>query len=190
MKTSITFLFSAAAGLCLLAGCAGTKYTPTQSGFLSQYHHMTPVDATTTRYVDAPRLATYNKFKITSVAVLTKSYNGRPLTAEQQQRMTDYIRASVTAALQDKYPIVAASSTDTAEIRIAITDAYKSGDQLGISVEGEIQDSFSGVQVAAVVRTDLGKIYLGDWWDRPSAKEVIDGWSQRLRQAIDSAHAR
>jgi len=40
------------------------------------------------------------------------------------------------------------------------------------------------------VRTDLGKIYLGDWWDRPSAKEVIDGWSQRLRQAIDSAHAR
>jgi len=190
MKNTIIPLFSAAAGICLLAGCAGQKYQAPKSGFLSHYHHMTPVDATTSRYVDAPRLRAYKKFRLASVQVLVKSYNGQPLTAEQQKRMTDYLRASITSALQDKYPVVESPSTDTAEIRIAITDAYKSGSQLGISVEGEIQDSFSGVQVAAVVRTDLGKHYLADWWDKTSAKEVIDGWSQRLRQAIDSAQAR
>lgn len=189
MKNTIALLFSAA-GICLLAGCAGQKYQPVQSGFLSRYHHLTPVDATTTRYVDAPRLASYNKFRIIAVQVLVKDYDGKPLTADQQKKMTDYLRASLTSALQDKYPVVEAPSTDTAEIRIAITDAYKSGSQLGISVEGEILDSFSGVQVAAVVRTDLGNMYLGDWWDKTSTKEVIDGWSQRIRQAIDSAHAR
>jgi hypothetical protein len=190
MRRTTALLFSTAVGICLLGGCAGQKYQPTKSGFLSQYHHMTPVDATTSRYVDAPRLRVYNKFKISSVQVLVKNYNGQPLTAEQQNKMTDYIRASITSALQDKYPVVQSSSAETAEIRVAVTDAYKSGNQLGISVEGEIQDSYSAVQVAAVVRTDLGGIYIGDWWDKTSAREIVDGWSQRLRQTIDNAHAR
>jgi len=183
-------MFSAAAVLCLMGGCAGQKYQPAQSGFLSQYHHMTAVDATTSRYVDATRLATYNRFKISSVNILVRSYNGQAITAEQQKQMSDYVRASITSALQDKYPVVETSSTDTAEIRVAITDAYKTGSQVGISVEGEIQDSFSGVQVAAVIRTDLGGIYVGDWWNKTSAREIVDGWSQRLRQTIDSSHGR
>lgn len=187
MKNTIALLISATAGIYLLAGCAGQKQQPVSSGFLSHYHHLKPVDATTSRYVDGPRLATYNKFKIVSVQILVKEYNGRPITAEQKKTMADYIRASLTSALQSKYPVVETSSTDTAEIRIAMTDAYKSGNQLGVSVEGEILDSFSSVQVAAVVRTDLGKAYLGDWWDKTSAREIVDGWSQRLRQAVDSA---
>lgn len=190
MKNPNPLLFTAAVCIGLLSGCAGHKAAPVQTGFLTQYHHLAPVDATTSRYVDAQRLGTYNKFKLASVKVLVKDYNGQPITAEQQKAMVDHIRASITSALQDKYPVVETSSTDTAEIRIAITDAYKSGDQLGISVEGEIQDSYSGVQVAAVVRTDLGNIYVGTWWDKTSAKEIVNGWSQRLRQAIDSAHGR
>ena len=189
VKNAIALCLGTVAGLGLLVGCAGHKNLPAQSGFLSHYHHLTPVDATTSRYVDAPRLKSYNKFKISSVQVLVKNYNGQPLTDAQQIKMTDHIRASVTSALKDKYPVVEAPSTDTAEIRIAITDAYKSGTQLGISVEGEILDSYSGVQVAAVVRTDLGEMYLGNWWDKTSAREIVDGWSQRLRQAPDSAHA-
>jgi len=190
MKKNIALLVSTTAAVFLVGGCAGQKYQPVKSGFLSQYHHMTPVDATTSRYVNAPRLASYNKFKITSAQVLVHSYNGRPITQEQQNRIADYIRASITKALQDKYPVVDASSADTAEIRVAITDAYKGGDQLGITVEGEIQDSYSAVQVAAVMRTDLGSIYLGDWWDKTSAREIVDGWSQRLRETVDAAHAK
>ena len=173
VKNAIALCLGTVAGLGLLVGCAGHKNLPAQSGFLSHYHHLTPVDATTSRYVDAPRLKSYNKFKISSVQVLVKNYNGQPLTDAQQIKMTDHIRASVTSALKDKYPVVEAPSTDTAEIRIAITDAYKSGTQLGISVEGEILDSYSGVQVAAVVRTDLGEMYLGNWWDKTSAREIV-----------------
>src|SRR5262245_3580029 len=114
MKNFIALSILAPAVMCLLAGCAGQKYQPTKSGFLSHYHHMTPVDATTSRYVDALRLASYNKFKITSVQVLVKSYDGRPITAEQQKKITDYIRTSITAALQDRYPVVESPSTDTA----------------------------------------------------------------------------
>lgn len=190
MKNTTALMLSAAAAVGLLAGCAGQKHTHAHSGFLSHYHHLTPVDATTSRYVNAPRLATYNKFKIASIQILVKEYDGKPITAEQKKRMTDYIRTSLTSALQSKYPVVENPSTDTAEIRIAMTDAYKSGNQLGVSVEGEILDSYSSVQVAAVVRTDLGKLYLGDWWDKTSAREVVDGWSQRLRQAVDSAHTK
>jgi hypothetical protein len=190
MKTSIAPLIVGTVGIVLLGGCAGHKFQPAQSGYLSQYHHLTPVDENTSRYVNVSRLATYNKFKIASVDVLVKSYDGQPLTDEQRQKMTDYLRNSITWALADKYPVVEASSTDTAEIRMAITDAYKSGSQLGLSIEGEILDSFSAVQIGAVIRTDLGNRYVGDWWDRTSAKEIINDWSRRLREAIDSAHAR
>lgn len=189
MRTSITLLLTTVAAACLLAGCAGKRYRPGQSGYLSHYHHMTPVDATTSRYVDAPRLKSYNKFKISSVDVLVEKYNGKPITPEQRVRMADYIRQSIKSALQDKYPVVDAPATDTAEMRVAITDVYKSGNQVGITLEGEILDSYSAVQVAAVIRNDLGKHYLGDWWDKASAKEIVDGWSARLREAVDSAHA-
>jgi len=191
MRDPKSLLLGAAAALFLLAGCATDKdksFTPGRSGYLSHYHHLTPVDATTSRYVDVPRLKSYNKFKISSIDILVKQYNGQPLTAEQQKKMADYVRTAITSALQDKYPVVDAPSTDTAEIRVAITDAYKSGNQVGITVEGEILDSFSAVQVAAVIRNDLGNQYLGDWWDKVSAREIVDTWAMRLRQAIDSAH--
>jgi len=190
IKQSTVLLFNVALGIGLLTGCAGQKQQPTRSGFLSRYHHLESVDGTTSRYVDAARLKSYNKFKIASVQVPLKTYNGKAVTLEQQKKIADYLRSSLTTALQSKYSVVETPSTDTAEIRIAVTEAYKSGNQLGITVEGEIQDSYSGVQVAAVVRTDLGAVYLGDWWDKTSAKEIVDGWSQRLVQAIDSAHGR
>ncbi|MHC1764512.1 MAG: DUF3313 family protein [Verrucomicrobiia bacterium] len=191
MKQTVALLITTAAGVLLLAGCASSSepYRPGQSGYLSHYHHMTPVDATTSRYVDAPRLKSYNKFKISSIDVLIKDYNGKPITPEQKARMANYIRDSITSALQDKYPVVDAPSTDTAELRVAITDVYKAGNQVGITLEGEILDSYSAVQVAAVIRNDMGKHYVGDWWDKVSAKEMVDAWALRLRQAIDSAHA-
>jgi hypothetical protein len=190
MQNPIPMVLTAAGCVCLLAGCAGKTFEPGHSGYLSHYHHLEKVDETTSRYIDVPRLSSYNKFKITSVQILVNKYNGQPITAEQQQKMANYIRSSITSALQDRYPVVDAPSTDTAELRVAITDVYKSGIQVGITVEGEILDSFSAVQVAAVIRNDLGDQYLADWWDKASARQVVDNWSMRLRQAIDSAHAK
>jgi hypothetical protein len=48
----------------------------------------------------------------------------------------------------------------------------------------------SAVQVVAVVRTELGKDYLGRWWDGHSARELMDAWAQRFRQGVDQAHGK
>ncbi len=188
MKKNLTQWLGLGLGMCLLAGCAGQKFQAVPSGFLSTYEHLKPVDTMTWRYVDAPRLAIYTQFKIAPVEILVKNYNGRPVTPEQKQRMADYIRSSVIAALEKSYAIVDGPSPETAEIRIAVTDAYKADNRLGISVEGEIQDSLSSAQVAAVMRAGLGERYLGDWWDATSARQIIDRWTHGLRQAIDTAH--
>lgn len=187
MKQPIALLLIAAS-LCVLPGCSSKNYRPGNSGYLSQYHHLEKVDDTTSRYVNVDRLKQYNKFKISSVEILTRNYNGKPITTEQQAKMAAYVRNAITTTLGDRYPVVDSPSTDTAEMRVAITDVYKTGAQVGITVEGEILDSFSAVQVAAVIRNDLGDHYVGDWWDKTSAREVVDGWARRLREAVDAAH--
>jgi hypothetical protein len=173
----------------VLTGCAGRAVAPQKSGFLSYYKHMKQVDDTTWRSVTPGRLAMYQKFHITAAQCRVEEYDGKPLTPEAQQKVADYLRESVTRALSDRYPIVNTYGPDVGDIRLAITQAYKTGNQLGLTVEGEIVDSISGYQGAAVMRTELGKPYLGDWWDGPSAKEIIDAWSLRLRQTIDSMQA-
>lgn len=180
----------AAISLILVAGCASHTFAPKQSGFLSHYHHMQRVDDTTQRYINTNRLASYNKFQITAAKCMVTEYDGKPLSLTAQQKVSDYLREAVTKALADRYPIVTSGGADVAEIRVAITDAYKTGNRLGLTVEGEINDSYSTFQAAAVMRTELGEPYLGDWWDGPSAKQIIDAWAARLRETIDIAHGR
>jgi hypothetical protein len=187
---TLTTTLLTATGLMLVAGCAGHAIAPKQSGFLSHYNKLVKVDDTTWRYINTNRLAIYNKFQITAAKVMVTEFDGKPLSPETQQKVSDYLRESITRAIGGRYPIVPNSGVDVGEIRVAITDAYKSHDQLGLTVEGEIIDSYSTFQVAAVMRTQLGEKYLGSWWDGPSAKQIIDAWSARLGQAIDIAHSR
>jgi hypothetical protein len=183
-------LLAAATGLMLMAGCASHTFAPSQSGFLSNYGRMKKIDDTTWRYVDANRLKIYNRFHISAIKCLVTSYDGKPVSPETAQKVSDYLRESITKALGDAYPIVNNGGADVGELRVALTDAYKNGNRLGLTVEGEIFDSYSGYQAAAVMRTELGEAYIGDWWDAPSAKQIIDKWSARLRQAVDAAHGR
>ena len=200
MKTHFTRIgltipaaLAAATGLMLLAGCASdnkAEFAPHKSGFLSSYNNLKTVDDTTLRFVNTNRVSIYNKFHISAVKCLVTQYDERPVTPEQQQKVIEYLRDSVTKALSDRYPIVGSGGPDVGELRMAVTDAYKTGNRLGISVEGEIFDSLSGYQAAAVMRTELGDPNVGDWSDARSAKDTIDKWSARLREAIDYAHGR
>jgi hypothetical protein len=186
-------LLAAATGLMLMAGCATSDknaFAPHKSGFLSTYVNLKKIDDTTWRFVNTNRVSIYNKFHISAVKCLVTQYDERPVTPEQQQKVVEYLRDSITKALSDRYPIVNSGGPDVGELRVAVTDAYKTGDRLGLSIEGEIFDSLSGYQAAAVMRTELGEAYVGDWWDAKSAKDIIDKWSARLREAIDYAHGR
>jgi hypothetical protein len=123
------------------------------------------------------------------VKVLFNDPEGKPLTAEQRQRASDFVRDTIVAAVSKRYPVVSDPGPGVGEIRIAVTEAYRTGGKLGLCVQGEILDN-SHTQVAAVVRTELSERYLPDWQNRPTARQMVDEWAQRLLQIIDQAHGK
>lgn len=179
----------AVTGLLLLAGCAGTPQPPKRSGFLYNYSNLHKVDDTTWRYINTNRLALYSKFVIAPVKVTVTEFEGKPITAEQKDKAAAYIRESLTKAIESKgYKVVPSGYGDVAEVRTAITDIYKSGNQLGLTVEGSIVDNASAYQAAAVMKTELAPAQLGNWWDGERARSIIDSWSERMAEAIVMAH--
>jgi hypothetical protein len=194
MKMNLVKSGVLAAAVCaavLSSGCHTPQPSvPVKSGFLSSYNNLVQVDATTWRYLDTQRLPRYTSFQIRSVKVLFDEFDGKPLTAEQREKVTNYLREAITKALTPAYPIVTAPGFNVGQIDVAITKAAKEGGRLELWVEGEILDSYTRVQVAAVMKSELGKNYLGDWWDRVSAKEMMDGWAEQLRKTIDAAHGK
>jgi hypothetical protein len=175
--------------LVALTACKATPKFTNRPSFLSTYNHIRKVDDTTWRYVAPPLLAQSHKFVVSPVKVLFDQYDGKPITAEQRQRTSDFMRQAIVTALSDRYPIVTETGPDVAEIRIALTDAYRTGGKLGLCVEGEVLDN-SNTQVAAFAKTELTELYSPRWEDKDSAKKMVEAWAMRLRSAIDEAHAK
>jgi hypothetical protein len=191
-RNFLTFTISGAAVLVLATGCGTTHKAeaPTQSGFLQTYRHLEKVDDSTYRYVNAERLPRYKRFHVFPVKVLATQFKDHPLTPEQTQKISEFVGKAIANALSDRYPIVTDPGADVGEIHVAITKAYKLGNQVGYSMEGEILDSYSNVQVAAVRRSEIGEARLGDWWEGPTFKGMIEAWAKRVRQALDQVNAK
>ena len=123
-----------------------------------------------------------------------------PTTA---RRLANTLHNEVTSQLLGGgYRVVSQSGPGIARVRLAITDLRKDTAALnvlpqtrltglglgGASMEGEILDSKTGRQVAAVVQTGEGArislegLKLEDW---NSAEEVIKGWAKQLRKVLD-----
>jgi hypothetical protein len=186
MKCRIHFVLLPLAALLSLTACKTEPQMTSRPDFLSSYNHLQKVDATTWRYVSAPLLANCSKFVVSPVKVLFKDYDGKPITDEQRQHSADFVRQTVTQAIGSKYPIVSEPGPGTAEIRIAVTEAYGTAGKLGLCVQGEILDN-SNTQVAAVVRTELSQYYSPSWEDKETARQMVNEWSQRLLKTIDQA---
>jgi hypothetical protein len=175
----------------LLSACTSpTAKAPIRKGSLTSYHNLEQLDESTWRYINRDRLGSYNRFIVQPVKIVATAYEDRPISEEARRATSEYMREAVVKAISDRYPVVTSASVDTAEIVIYITEAYKSGVQLGLTVEGEIRDSYSGVQVASVVKSELGDRYLGEWWNDTSARQIMDAWAARIREVLDQAHAR
>ena len=178
--------------LMLLTGCAsGKPLPPKRSGFLYNYDNLKQVDATTWRYVNTNRLALYHKFVIAPIKVMVTEFDGKPVTTEEKDKAATYVRESLTKALESKgYAVVSGGYGEVGEVRVAITDAYKSGNQVGLTVEGSIVDSASAYQAAAVMKSDLADAQLGSWWNGERAREIVDRWSERMAEAVVQAHTK
>jgi hypothetical protein len=187
MKTKVYLSIVPIAGMLALTACTTTPQISNRPDFLSTYNHLQKVDATTWRYASPPQLANCNKFIVSPVKVLLTDLEGKPLTAEQRQRTADFVRQTIVTAVSARYPVVSDSGSDVAEIRLAITEAYRTGGKLGLCVQGEILDN-SNTQVAAVVRTEISELYVASWENKVTAREMVEAWAQRLVKAIDEAH--
>ena len=177
------------AGLLALTACKTTPQMTSRPDFLSTYNHLEKVEPGLWRYVSQPLLANCNKFMISPVKVLFNEVEGKPITAEQRQRSADFVRQAIVTAISARYPVVSDPGPNVAEIRIALTEAYRTGGKVGLCVQGEILDN-SNTQVAAVVRTELSQLYVPNWEDKNTASEMVQAWAQRLLKAIDQAHGK
>ena len=189
MKTKIYFGLLPIVGLLALAGCKSTPQMTNRPDFLSTYDHLQKVDATTWRYVSPPLLANCKKFTVTPVKVMFTEFQGKPITSEQLQRSSDYVHQAVRQGLAEHYPLAEEAGPEVGEIRLAVTEAYRTGGKLGLCLQGEILDN-SKTQVAAVLRTELSEYYAPGWEDRNSARQMVNEWAERLVKTIDQAHGR
>lgn len=190
MKDMKKYLYLAPlASLLAVTACKTTPQMTNRPEFLSTYSHLKQVDDLNWRYVDPVLLGLNNKFIVSPVKVLFTEFKGQPITAEQRQGTADFIRQAVVLALADRYPVVTEPGPDVAEIRVAITEAYRTGGKLGLCWQMEILDN-SNTQVAAVMRTRLSELYVANWENTETARAMVTDGAQRLRKAIDESHGR
>jgi hypothetical protein len=201
----IAFCVAMAASMVLTGGCK--TQMPKPSGFLSDYGHLKEANDSTWQYVDTSGLASCDKFMIDPVKVMVTDYLGTTFTTEQQQKLADTFRDSITKALGGRYPVVTSPSPTTGEIRVALTRAYRVGNALAIGAEAEIVNSQTHQQLAAVTGAKIGAPEVGintnarnvnnpsdpaapvaGWWNRPAATELMDRWADQVLRLIDSAH--
>lgn len=195
-------LLSVTATIAVALWCGCKTPAPKPSGFLSDYSHFQQVNDSTWRYVDASRMAAYKTFTVSPVKVMVKEYWGTTFTSAQQEMIASNFRNKIVNALTGRYQVVGSPGPGTADIRVAITQAYRVGNALGLGVEAEIVDSQSHEQVAALrgVRigppevgfqmgtrnaTAAGGDYMAAWWNLPSAVALMEQWAGEIRKLID-----
>ncbi|MCX6892335.1 MAG: DUF3313 family protein [Verrucomicrobiota bacterium] len=195
---------TAATTVALCGGCKTAA--PKPSGFLSDYSRMQKADGSTWRYSDNSRLASCKKFVVSPAKVMVKEYWGTAFSADQREKIAATFRQKVVNALSGHYQVVSSPGPNTAEIRVAITQAYRVGNALALGVEAEIMDSESHQQLAALRGVRIGPPEVGfrmgydnpgdpgnfipAWWNWPSAVELMDRWSEQVRKMIEDAQQR
>lgn len=186
----------------LLAGLCGCGKTLKETGFLSDYSKLQKESDTSLRYVKADAIQNYSGFMVDPVKIIYSpdAKSKDKLTEQQITDLTSYTNMKIREAVEKAgKKIVYEPGTGVARIRVALTDLEKASlvtiiPQInliglgigGASMEAEVVDSVTGVQVGAVVESGKGSripfTNLGDW---SSAKHVIDGWTDRFQKRLE-----
>ncbi len=178
-----------------------------QSAFLSDYSNLQRIDDSMLKFVDEAT-GDYSSFIIEPIVIAFRQAPGEQVfTDEELSELATYYEEAVVDALKrdEGYPIVEAPAPGVARIRIGITDVEETIGVLNLSIytkitglglggasfEGEIVDSVTGKQLAAVVRWGTGSRYLkAGITQTGDAKIAINRWAKDLRAQIDEANGR
>ena len=190
----------------LIAGCA-TVQDPGQAGFLSDYSNLEEIDENHLVY-DSGNLGNFSKFIIEPVAMLYRQpVEKRIFTDEELEDLQEHFKTAVSEALTENggYQVVEVSASGTARLRIGITDVDDTIGALNVTIytkitgaglggaamEGELVDSITGEQLAAVSQWGSGsRILRAGFTHTGDAKILMDRWAKALREMIDEAHGR
>lgn len=189
---------------CLAAsapgGCSSAPPV-TQTGFLSDYSKLSPAGENRMRY-QSPSIVEYSSFIIDPVQFRSESGG---LSREQRAEVASYFHETLTQTLRNRgYTVTDSSGVTIARIRVAITNINDStwwkkihpasslagAGRGGASMEGEIIDSVSGKQLAAVVQAAVGSQFTIANFDTVSdIKNVIDRWVMTACDRLDELRA-
>jgi hypothetical protein len=190
-----------------LCACTTPVSISDQNGFLSDYSKLERVDDSMLQFVDK----TAGDFSAFIIDPVVMAYRHPPdkqvFTDEELSELTAFYDQAVKEALSkdEGYPIVELPGPGVVRIRIGITDVEETIGVLNISIytkitglglggasfEGEVVDSVTGKQLAAVVRWGTGsRILKAGITHMGDAKIAINRWAKDLRAQVDEAHGR
>ncbi len=190
----------------MAAGCA-TVQDPGQAEFLSDYSKLEEIEENHLVY-DSGNLGNYSKFIIEPVAMLYRQpEEKRKFADEELEDLQAHFATKVREALieDDGYQVVEVAGPGTARLRIGITDVDDTIGALNVTIytkitgaglggaamEGEVVDSVTGEQIAAVIRWGSGsRLLRAGFTHTGDAKILMNRWAKDLRERVDEAHGR
>ncbi len=207
MKNLTKFALELIAFQIFLSACATPVTVTDQSAFLSDYSKLQRIDDSMLQFVDEAA-GDYSSFIIEPIVIAFRQAPGEQVfTDEELSELSAYFEEAVIDALSknDGYPIVEDPAPGVARIRIGITDVEETIGVLNISIytkitglglggasfEGEIVDSVTDKQLAAVIRWGTGsRILKAGITHMGDAKIAINRWAKDLRAQFDEANSR
>jgi len=208
MNNLIRMIPGLIASQILLCACAAPPVSESdRSGFLSDYSKLERIDDSMLQFVDETA-GDYSSFIIEPIVIaFRQAPDEQVFTDEELSELSAYYEEAVIEALSrnEGYPIVEDPAPGVARMRIGITDVEETIGILNISIytkitglglggasfEGEIVDSVTGKQLAAVVRWGTGsRILKAGITHMGDAKIAINRWAKDLRAQIDKANGR
>lgn len=184
----------------VVTACSSAPPT-TMSGFLSSYSRLERVSDTRLKFV-SPMLRGYRSFIVDPVQMRSQRGDLKP---EDRAEVARYFRTALVSELRDRgFTVTDTPDAGTGRVRIALTNVQDAtwwmkmhpGSSLagagrgGVAMEGEIIDSVTGDQLAAVVQSGVGSQFtLGNFSTVADVKNVIDQWVKAVGERLTELRA-
>jgi len=185
------------------AGCTSSS-PPPPSGFLSDYSALEVADDDGTHRYASPELKNYNAFIVDPVELRNQGKKTSVRTAEQTEVARYFTESLADTLRRHGYRVVDTPGAGVARFRVALTDiqaskwwrnhqpqAVEASGTGGAAMEGEVVDSVTGRQVAAVIQRGQGQqAALDEFSTLDDVKDTIDQWTRSAAARLDEIRIR